>query len=846
MFNRLIACVGVLENQYKDDKNINEFKKLILKRYESCDICNDKEFWYNFGYIYFGIFAFYNISKQELLKAIPKKYTYATDIINSAYFNECDAVKDDIYSNSDICYELNAGSIKFAKEAKNADFNDGGINMFKDFIIEFINNKLSRYEKLRLMELYKTISYNNRNYKIPLNKNGIGKIGIINPWPGDLSAESEVVARINTSAKETGIECVLLSDWGHILNEKDQKKTNVLTDGKDLDFVITTHYLSHKSLDTFYYHALWNPPEIPLNLGEYNQFITNNYLMNDDYLTYDLGGMKGHLKTILMNKPRNIEETSMLTASFPQSSMLKPRLENPKMFYCGMNWDKLVNSKNRHEGLFQLLDATGNIKFFGPDVMKNWGGLKPWEGYKCYQYPIPWDGFAILDEINECGVCLVISSDIHRRAGAVTNRAYEACAAGAVMISDNNEFMKEHFSDAALFIYYNKKDPEDTFKQIMEKYEWVINHREEAFKLVRRAQEIFKEKFALDRQLLDIVENHAKRFNIISDSLFAKDTSKKVLVTYILNSLDEEDISDKLDVVIKNIENQYYPNIILAVGADITVAEYVRQYTSEKYYDIKILPLELFDQKKIRSMTDGCAIRAIQKNFKYDYYINTSCREIWFYDHITTLVRSIEDGEACASYAGRLFLDAFDNYKRTDFFNIYSDAELSSISDVRAAETPGQFMFTKKTDMLVPDYVMDFIDGLEHYAYMNLIQVRHGEKAVFSRRMSVVDNGHLYDDRKTVMDYGMQIRLIQDLVRFELKSKKTGGENISFNPLGQSYSTIMDMIKDSFLRVPLRNLISYRWNMGMARLLGYNTRLGRRHVAKAQSKRNLFFKYWNQ
>ena len=54
------------------------------------------------------------------------------------------------------------------------------------------------------------------------------------------------------------------------------------------------------------------------------------------------------------------------------------------------------------------------------------------------------------------------------------------------------------------------------------------------------------------------------------------------------------------------------------------------------------------------------------------------------------------------------------------------------------------------------------------------------------------------------------------------------------------------MIKDSYLRVPLRNLINYRLNMGIARIVGYNTKLGRKFTAKAQSKREVFLKYWNQ
>lgn len=91
--------------------------------------------------------------------------------------------------------------------------------------------------------------------------------------------------------------------------------------------------------------------------------MTNNYLSNDDFLIYDSGGMRNHLQAILMNKPRNIKGASILTGSFPTSEMLEPNLRDPKMFYCGMNWEKVVHNSNHHEGLFKLLDKTGKVKF---------------------------------------------------------------------------------------------------------------------------------------------------------------------------------------------------------------------------------------------------------------------------------------------------------------------------------------------------------------------------------------------------------------------------------------------------------------------------------------------------
>lgn len=821
-----------------EKEEIEAYKTILYHKIEqyTADV-----YWELFGYVYFGAFAMGKIARLDALDKVSDDQRYVKEIFSAVYFID----KDSVFDNRDIVNKIIDGQEQFVSDASDLTLSEDVLSQIYSAVIMYFSEELSKYDECQLMKLYKNEQIGKEIYRIPLNRAGRMAMGVINPWPGDWSAESEVIARINRSAKEAGIKCTLLSDWGHILREDNQKKTNEFVDAVGLDFVFTTHYLTPKALDSFYYHTLWNPPEIPLNLGEYNQYITNNYLMNDDYLIYDTGGMRNHLMTILMNKPRSIENASMLTTSFPESSMLEPKLEEPKMFYCGMNWDKLVNQQTRHEGLFKLLDETGKIKFFGPDVVKTWGGMRPWEGYRCYQYPIPWDGFSILNEINVCGVCLVISSDVHRRAGAVTTRAYEACAAGAVMISDNNEFMKKYFADAALFIYYNRNNPQDTFKQIMEKYNWVIDHREEALAMAKRAQKIFREKFALDKQLLHIVSNHSERFFSVANDLFAKDDSKQVLVTYILNSNDEEDIKKKLDIVTKNITRQYYRNIRLVIATDRSMEACVKEYLYTRYPDAEFEAMELFDKKGIRCMTDGQAIRRIQKRYEYDYYVNMSAREIWFYDHITTMVRTIEDEVSYGAYSGRAFLYSEDRYTRTDWFNVYSDAELASVSDVRAAECPGEFMFTKAAEKYLPDFIFDSLDGLEHYAYVCVLQIRYNLPVSFSKRMTDVDNGDVFDDRKTVMNWGMQVRLIQDMVRFELKTRKQGGENFTFNPLGQTSPDIMNIIKDTLLKVPIKRWVKYKGHVALARLHGYNTKSGQKHMIKAQSIRNTFFENWS-
>lgn len=206
------------------------------------------------------------------------------------------------------------------------------------------------------------------------------------------TAETELLARTVKAADNIGFKCVMLSDFGQILDET-QHATKEYVQADSLDYVMTTHYESNKTVDSYYYHLLWNPPDISLNTAYYEEKVLDNYIMNDDYLIYDFGGMSNHLKSMLINKPRTLENASTFVGSFPKSAVMEPNLSNPKIFYCGMNWEKAVGDSNRHAGLFELLDKTEKIKFYGPDVVESWGEIRPWEGYQCYQHPIPFDGF---------------------------------------------------------------------------------------------------------------------------------------------------------------------------------------------------------------------------------------------------------------------------------------------------------------------------------------------------------------------------------------------------------------------------------------------------------------------
>lgn len=633
---------------------------------------------------------------------------------------------------------------------------------------DYLNNCLNYKEKLLLQEIQvlKTDVFG-QHLEAYTTANSF-KFGIINPWPGDMSGELEAIIRIKRAAEDMGLTCVVLDNSGHILDEKCALENENIRDVSDLEFIITTQYVTPKLLDAFYYHALWNPPEIPLNLPDYCTNASMNYLMNDDFLIYDNGGMSNHLRGILINKKRNIDNASSLTASFSKSCILEPNLKNPIMFYCGMNWEKLVHNSNRHEGLFKLLDKTQKVKFYGPEVNEAWGGIRPWEGYQCYQYPIPFDGFSILKEINQCGICLVLSSDIHRRAGAETNRLYEACAAGAVIISDDNDFMLENFSDAALFIKFNKNDPSDTFEQIMAKYDWIIAHKQEALELAKKAQNIFKKYFCADKQLINIVNNHFKRVRQISNDLWIDTEDEIVLVSYVAQTLDIEENSDILGRVKKNINNQIYKNIILGIICDESIAAELKKMVVDGECPCEIIGVKMFDSKKLRIMTDGQALTILFSNIEHDYFINTRENEIWYRDHVTSLIRTMRDENTIAAYSGRIRSEEHRLY--SEFFDTITESYCLNMTFPQWMPVPGEIMFHKKVHELVPMYLYEMMDGYEHYLQMAFIMIRSKMKISFTKRMTF---SWISEAEKVceVLDAEYQKRFIRDIVKFDVSDE---------------------------------------------------------------------------
>lgn len=608
---------------------------------------------------------------------------------------------------------------------------------------------------------------------------------IICTWPGAESAEKEVSLRLKKAAENIGMNPIFIAPDGYICDE-DTNRTYRKINEHDLLFAITIHFYDYKMLDCFHYHVLWNPPEIPLNCDNY-LFQQKNYISNDDFLTYDDGGMKNHLKSVLIDDERQLNGNSCLVGSFPKSEMLKPDLSNPKLFYCGMNWEILGGwSKNgRHMGLFRLLDDHNLVTIFGPKKPKGWN-VAPWAGYKNYQGEIPFDGFSILQEIHKCGVVLAVSSDAHRRAGAVTNRVYEACAAGAVIISDDNPFMKKHFGDSVLYIDFNKENPLDTYRQIVEKLDWIKANPAKALKLAMASQKIFAEKFCMEVQLQQVLANHENRRKAVAEAMYSQHPEENILaVTYYDAPLFNAAERYRLQHVIKQIQNQNMANITLAIACDASQQDEIQALIPAGCGNIKTVPFALFNKKHSKMLTRGQMLRRIQQQIPHAAFCILQGCEILFSDHFAILKRKLENRpQAYIAYSG-CFRAEKDNNRYLHRRGVIPYSDFYNCCVVPS----GMFLFSAQTEEFLQPYADDSLDGYEFFAYLNRAVFTHKCEPVYSQHVTCGINVSLpWQYQSTVLTGKMQKNFIQGLVAYDYEQATAKVQNC--RQVVQTYSAV--------------------------------------------------------
>jgi hypothetical protein len=426
-----------------------------------------------------------------------------------------------------------------------------------------------------------------------MKRNLVNKFAIVKLWPELKTAEDECIARIKSAANDIGVLCVEINPDGFFLEDLNQRVSQ-----ENVDFVIHLHYDTPKSYDAFSFVALWNPVQFYYEWGFSRT--SRNLTTHDDFISCSSEVADNHVRSMI--------EVSDQTLLFPEFKLyhstprieFEPSLGDHKLFYVGINWEKITERKVRHQEVLKRLDETGLLRIYGPTLFQ---GVKVWEGYKSYVKEIPFDGVSMLSEISRAGISLVLSSQAHKDSGLMSSRLFESVAAGALIICDENPFAKANFGDTLLYI--DSRDPvEKIYVDIVGHIEWAKSNPERALDKIAASQEIFKAQFNLRTNLIDLYSELNERKKQLKQQLNPFDCVLSKVVSYFLMPAFSEVILKKhlASITVQDYEH-FYPVLVLDAKLSEKQVEKIETILKDVESKVKIIKLDFSNHANVFSST---------------------------------------------------------------------------------------------------------------------------------------------------------------------------------------------------------------------------------------------------
>lgn len=261
-------------------------------------------------------------------------------------------------------------------------------------------------------------------------------VGIVRYWPDLNVAEHECIVRFRQALANLGHGLVEISSDGYRFD------SHTLLRPDDVAFVINLHFASPKSYDAVSVAPLWNPVDFYRGFGLTSALA--NQFSHDFYAETGSGSTQ---KLLGKMRPDYTAGTPALNHSVPGPIDPAPLRTKLRYFYIGINWEKVLGRPGRYDDVLRALDDEDALTVHGPEALA--GGVRPWQGFKGYAGGLPFDGKSVVTAARRAGLFLVFSSSSHRRDSIMSNRLFEAVAAGCVVVSDGHPFIRETLGDLA-------------------------------------------------------------------------------------------------------------------------------------------------------------------------------------------------------------------------------------------------------------------------------------------------------------------------------------------------------------------------------------------------------------
>lgn len=326
------------------------------------------------------------------------------------------------------------------------------------------------------------------------------RIGYLCPYNQLGCGESEARMRYTYVLEKLGHDVIALDREGYTFD------TKIHGDNLNLDFVISHAVIEQKDVvypDVFALFFFWCP------LIHFHPQMIGDYLLYMNKHDAVVGGYDSKYSMYDLQTVEYFDNKSLLPcyASVPKDYVIEPHKGFKKLFYVGMG--------KRHMELINYLQTRNLIDIYGP---KEAFGKDVWKNVPAYKGPIAYDGKEIIKKMNESGIVLAFHSKAHNSQGYVSNRIFEAAAAGAIIIADDNPFIKKYFKDSVYYIDIYKPEDEQR-KDLIKILDEIENNPDKAYQKAKEAQQIFIDNLALDSQVekcIKFVEEEKERLTNIN------------------------------------------------------------------------------------------------------------------------------------------------------------------------------------------------------------------------------------------------------------------------------------------------------------------------------------------
>lgn len=538
---------------------------------------------------------------------------------------------------------------------------------------------------------------------------------IYHTWPDLKNAEFEVIQRILSAANNIGAKVVVIDNSGFVLWSSQElsirRGSRIVPES--VDFAISLHFESPRVCDIYTYYALWQPLQFYEDFGY--QISLDKFSTHNDFLSCHSDLADNHALNLFNGLQRPVmTPLPTLFHSLPEPFLEPDISANATLFYIGINWERIGRPKGRYHDLLVRLDARELINIYGPEQIH---GVAPWAGFKTYSGELPFDGVSVTRAINNCGVCLALSSAAHKSTGIMSNRLFEGLASGAAVIATPNALIDKYFRDV-VYVVEDHQGEAYLEQQIVSVLREIRRDPAKAEERVRAGQEILRKICSLEKSLEALfVQTPERRRHFVNSSLTEVDVtvilqlqgidlnatvgkireySRQILCSVHLNIIAEPALIRDLDVMLSDIE----------MGSVKSVSLHP--------FDFEPSP-EKFEGVPERSSATGQVIGAIlSRNMSPYFAILNQCDEI-LSDHFASLAKSItRTKDSSCAISGSIVRSR--DLKGKEYCSLFAlgTSDQEALMAVQSNEKSGRFLFSSSLISQSYEPLLRLLDGEEH------------------------------------------------------------------------------------------------------------------------------------